>query len=85
MTLARYRTRVALACLGAALAGCGGGGGDMPAPPPQSAEEQANTSVTAYFDYMRRWIRDGTSDSAEARNVDALQPPRSDVDEAAVI
>ncbi len=53
--------------------------------PAPSAEEQANVSVGAYLDYTRRQILDGTSESSEARNVDALRPPVSEVDEPATI
>jgi predicted small lipoprotein YifL len=94
MTLAHIRAHLLLACLGAALAGCGGSEAPaplppMPAPAPQSreqsAEEQANASVAAYLDYTRRQISHGTSDTAEARHVEALRPPVSEVDEPAAI
>ena len=88
MTLAHIRAPLVLACLGAALAGCGGGS-EAPAPQPpatalaqQSAEEQANASVAAYLDYTRRQISHGTSDTAEARHIEALRPPVSEADEA---
>ena len=95
MILAHIRAHLVLACLGAALAGCGGGS-EAPAPLPpapapapqsreQSAEEQANASVAAYLDYTRRQISHGTSDTAEARHVEALRPPVSEVDEPAAI
>jgi uncharacterized lipoprotein YmbA len=96
MTLAHIRAHLLLACLGAALAGCGGSEAPAPlarapatAPAPQSreqsAEEQANASVAAYLDYTRRQISHGTSDTAEARHVEALRPPVSEVDEPAAI
>ena len=93
MTLAHIRAHLVLVCLGAALAGCGGGS-EAPAPLPpvaapapdqQSAEEQANASVAAYLDYTRRQISHGTSDTAEARHVEALRPPVSEADEPAAI
>ena len=87
-----------IALLALFLAGCGGGssyeGASPPmappmspptAPPAPSAEEQANVSVGAYLDYTRRQIQGGTSESSEARNVDALRPPVSEVDEPATI
>jgi predicted small lipoprotein YifL len=92
MTLAHIRAHLLLACLGAALAGCGGSEAPAPLPPApapqsreQSAEEQANASVAAYLDYMRRQISHGTSDTAEARRIEALRPPVSEVDEPAAI
>ena len=97
MTLAHIRAHLVLVCLGAALAGCGGGSeapaslppAPTPAPAPQSreqsAEEQANASVAAYLDYTRRQISHGTSDTAEARRIEALRPPVSEVDEPAAI
>ena len=91
MTLAHIRAHLVLACLGAALAGCGGGA-EAPAPQPPapavaqpSAEAQANASVAAYLDYTRRQISHGTSDTAEARHIEALRPPVSEVDEPAAI
>ena len=89
MTLAHIRAHLVLVCLGAALAGCGGGSEApaslAPALPQQSAEQQANASVAAYLDYTRRQIGHGTSDTAEARHIEALRPPVSEADEAAAI
>ena len=88
MTLVHIRARLVSACLAAALAGCGGGAdapAPAPAPPQQSAEEQASASVVALLDYARRQISAGTSDTVEARNIEALRPPVSEVDEPAAI
>ena len=86
MTLAHIRAPLVLACLGAALAACGGGSkAPAPAPAQPSAEAQANASVAAYLDYTRRQISHGTSDTAEARHIEALRPPVSEADEAAAI
>ena len=87
MRLDRF-VRAALLLATAGLAACGGGGSDTspPAPPaPPQAEEQASASVAGWLAYTRQRISQDTSETTEARNIDALRPPVSDTGEPAVI
>ena len=86
MSVHRFVRRATLLLVAGGLAACGGGGSSTPpAPLAPQAEEQASGSVAAWLAYARQRISQDTSETSEARNIDALRPPVSDSDEPAAI